>query len=58
MSGSAVLAVGGEPRARPGGLHQHFSSSAASSHLGGPLPLRLVSMTKCLPPSSLEISLP
>ncbi|WP_343237941.1 glycosyltransferase [Streptomyces sp. SID2999] len=51
----AVSVVGGSPRARPGGLHQR-SSGAPSVY--GPLPLRLVSMTKCLPPTLAERRLP
>ena len=39
----------------PGGLHQQASSSPfLQPSTGGPLPLRLVSMTKCLPPKRLE----
>lgn len=42
--------VGGVPSARPGGLHQACDGSPRN----GPLPLRLVSTTKCLPPRAAE----
>lgn len=49
-----MLVVGGVPRARPGGLHQAWPGSSSS----GPAPLRLVSITKCLPPSPCETLVP
>src|ERR1700712_629442 len=49
--GTPVLSVGLTPSARSGGLHQALSA-------GAPLPLRLVSITKCAPPVSADSSLP
>ena len=52
-----MLVVGGVPSARPSGLHQARSSSPETPG-GAPLPLRPVSMMKCLPPSSADSVVP
>src|SRR5262249_24776815 len=56
-SGSPVFVVGGTPTARPSALHQ-LHSSFLSNPVGGPLPLRPVSMMKCLPPTRADTSWP
>ena len=51
---SPVFVVGGSPSARPAGLHQRLTPDPA----GGPLPLRLVSITKWRPPRRREMARP
>nr|BFE76494.1 hypothetical protein GCM10020092_097950 [Actinoplanes digitatis] len=54
-SGTPVRVVGSSPSARPGGLHQCRSPAPFCA---GPLPLRLVSTTKCAPRSNVDSRLP